>query len=174
MVASFLQSELAEELKNILADLRLKSPQGEKSSINIFEQFLPVPQPQEQKKTEVSSELLENGLVEEQTDPDPFPYIIVRISDGEIKDENSAQTVSVILLIGTYEPDFDKQGYKDIMNIITKIYERFAKMPVLNGKYTIQYPILWAIQDEESYPYYYGGMSLLFETAAVRREHPYA
>ena len=59
-------------------------------------------------------------------------------------------------------------------SIITKIYERFAKMPVLNGKYTIQYPILWAIQDEESYPYYYGGMSLLFETAAVRREHPYA
>ncbi len=174
MVASFLQSELAEELKNILVNFRLKSPQGEKSSIYIFEQFLPVPQPKQQDETKISSELLENGLVEEQTALDPFPHIIVRITDGEIKDENSAQIVSVMLLIGVYEPDFDKQGHKDILNIITKIYERFAKMPVLNGKYTIQYPILWAIQDEESYPYYYGGMSLLFETAAVRREHPYA
>ena len=138
MVATFLQSELAEELKQILSDIQLKTPQGEKSSINIFEQLLPMPEPLDQ--GEIAPELLENGLAEEQTAPDPYPYIVVRIADGEIEDENSAQKVNLTLLIGIFEPDYNKQGHRDILNIIAKIYERFAKFPVLNGKYTIQYP----------------------------------
>lgn len=172
MVAAFLQSELAEELKRIFSDVRLKSPRGGKSSINIFEQFLPMPEPLDQGET--APELLENGLAEEQTAPDPYPYILVRIADGEIEDENSAQKVNITLLIGTFEPDYDKQGHKDILNIIARIYERFAKFPVLNGKYTIQYPVLWTLQDEESYPFYFGGAYLAFEIAAVRREDPYS
>ena len=171
MVATFLQSELADELRKILADFRLKNPKGETSSINIFEQLLPMPKPSD--RMEIAPELLENGLVEEQTDPDPYPYILVRTQDGEIENEDSAQKVNLALLIGIYDPDYSKQGHKDILNIIAKIYERFAKMPVLNGKYIIQYPILWALQDEETYPYYFGGMNLTFEIAAIRREDPY-
>lgn len=102
MVATFLQSELAEELKQILSDIQLKTPQGEKSSINIFEQLLPMPEPLDQE--EIAPELLENGLAEEQTAPDPYPYIVVRIADGEIEDENSAQKVNLTLLIGIFEP----------------------------------------------------------------------
>lgn len=172
MVATFLQSELADELRKILADFRLKNPKGETSSINIFEQLLPMPKPSD--RMEIAPELLENGLVEEQTDPDPYPYILVRTQDGEIENEDSAQKVNLALLIGIYDPDYSKQGHKDILNIIAKIYERFAKMPVLNGKYIIQYPILWALQDEETYPYYFGGMNLTFEIAAIRREDPYS
>ena len=172
MVATFLQDDLAEELKGILKGFLLKNPQGEKTNINVFEQLLPMPEPAAQE--EAPPELLENGLAEEQTAPDPYPYILVRIADGEIEDENSAQKVNLTLLMGIYEPDYDKQGHKDILNIIAKIYERFAKYPVLNGKYTIQYPILWTLQDEESYPFYFGGMNLTFEIAAIRREDPYA
>ncbi|MCM1220571.1 MAG: hypothetical protein NC548_39400 [Lachnospiraceae bacterium] len=172
MVATFLQNELADELKRILSDIQLKTPQGGKSSINIFEQLLPMPEPSGQE--EIAPELLENGLAEEQTAPDPYPYIVVRIADGEIEDENSAQKVNLTLLIGIYEPDYDKQGHRDILNIIAKIYERFAKFPVLNGKYTVQYPILWTLQDEESYPFYFGGVNLGFEVAAIRREDPYS
>lgn len=172
MVAAFLQSELTEELKKILSGFQLKNPQGEKSNINIYEQLLPMPESLNQ--GEIAPELLENGLADEQTDPDPYPYIIVKIEDGEIKDENSAQMVNITLLIGIYEPDYDKQGHKDILNIVAKIYERFAKMPVLNGKYTLQYPILWTLQEEETYPYYFGGISLIFEIAKIRREDPYS
>ena len=172
MVATFLQSELAAELKEILSGIRLKNPKGESSSINIYEQLLPMPEPLPQ--GEIAPELLENGLAEELTAPDPYPYIVVRIAEGEIKDENSAQEVSVTLLLGAFEPDYNKQGHKDILNIIARVYERFAKFPVLNGKYTVQYPILWTLQDEESYPFYFGGMNLAFEVAAVRREDPYS
>ena len=56
MVAAFLQSELADELKKILSDFRLKNPQGERVSINIFEQLLPMPEPLDQ--GEIAPELL--------------------------------------------------------------------------------------------------------------------
>ena len=173
MVVAFLQRDLAKELEKILSEFRLKNPQGEKSRINIFEQFLPMPEAEIIESDKIAPELLENGLLDEQTKPDPYPYIIVRVDDGEIKDESSAQMVNLTLIIGIYESEYEKQGYKDVLNVIAKIYERFAKMPVLNGKYTIQYPILWAVQEEECYPYYIGGMNLTFEIAAVRREDPY-
>lgn len=172
MVATFLQDELAEELKKILSGFRLKNSQGERTAINIFEQLLPMPEPAAQE--EMPPELLENGLAEEITSPDPYPYIIVRVGDGEIENPDSAQTVNINLLMGIYEPDYDKQGHKDILNIIAKIYERFAKTPIFNGKYTIQYPITWVLQEEESYPYYFGGMGLSFETASIVREDKYA
>lgn len=172
MVAALLQSELTDELRKILSDFRLKNPKGETCSINIFEQLLPMPEPSG--RVETAPELLENGLAEEQTAPDPYPYILVRTMDGEIEDENSTQKVNLALLIGIYDSDYNKQGHKDILNIVARIYERFAKMPVLNGKYIIQYPVLWALQDEETYPYYFGGMNLAFEIAAIRREDPYS
>lgn len=172
MVAAVLQDDLAAEFEKVLKDFRLKDPQGNSSKINIFLQNLPMPEPLMQ--GDIPVEALENGLADQLTAPDPYPYIIVRIEDGEIKDEDSAQTVNIYLIIGIYEPDYDKQGHKDVLNIIAKLYERFGKNPVLNGKYTIQYPVSWAIQDEESYPFYFGGMNLAFEMAAMRREDEYS
>ncbi len=172
MVATFLQDELAEELRKIFKGFSLKSPDGGMDKIHVFRQLLPMPEPAGQE--EIPPELLENGLVNGITSPDPYPYIIVRIDDGEIENASSAQMVNINLLIGIYEPDYDKQGHKDVLNIIAKIYERFAKVPVLNGKYTIQYPVTWALQEEESYPYYFGGMGMAFEIASIVREDRYA
>ncbi len=172
MVAALLQDDLAEELKEILKEFRLKNPQGQLSEVNIFQQNLPIPE--SLVREDIPEEMLENGLAEDITAEDPYPYIVVKIEDGEIKDESSAQTVNTILQIGVFEDAFKKQGHKDVLNIISDIYERFAKRPVLNGRYTVQYPILWTLQEEESYPYYYGGLYLSWEVAAVRREDKFA
>ena len=172
MVATFLQDALAEELERIFEGFLLRDPQGELSKIHIFCQGLPIPGVTEQ--IDIPVEQLENGLAQEITREDPYPYIIVRIDEGEITDEASAQTVNTLLLAGVYDDRYDRQGAKDILNIIAKIYERFAKMPVLGGKYTVQYPIQWTLQDEDTYPYYFGGMSIKWETAAIRREDEYA
>jgi len=172
MIASFLQDDLANELIKIFDGFKLHTPAGDLSNINIFKQLLPMPEASDQ--GDILPEQLENGLVNELTELDPYPYVLVRVSDGEIADEASAQTINVMLLMGVYDYNFNKNGHKDIMNMIQKIYERFAKVPVLCGRYTIQYPISWTLQEEESYPFYFGGMNLIWETAAVRRENKFA
>lgn len=172
MIASFLQDDLIEELKRIFKDFVLINKSGEKSALKVYPQVIAIPQSKNQKDLPI--EQLENGLADDKTEDEPFPYILVRISDGEIADESSAQTVNTILIIGVYEESHDNSGHKDVMNIIQKIYERFAKKPNLANKYTLLYPIEWTLQDEESYPYFFGGMSLKWETAKIIREDRFA
>ena len=42
--------------------------------------------------------------------------------------------------------------------------------PVLNGKYRREDPFSWALQDEESYPYFYGAAHMTWSTYATRRK----
>ena len=174
MVATLLQDALVEELKIIFKDLRYKNPQGELSEINVFPQALPIPAPATPPEEE-APEYLEEGLGV--TDPvkveDPYPYAIVRIEDGKIEDIDGDQAVTVLIILGAYNDDLKNQGHKDILNMIQRIYERFAKNAILAKKYECVHPITWTLQEEESYPYFIGGVALSFNTLKIRREDPY-
>ncbi len=170
-IPSVLQNDLMEDIRELLKDYRLQTPQGETSSINVLAQELPIPESKKQK--DIPPEQLENGLAEEITDNDPYPYIIVRVLDGEIKDTADSQSVDILLLIGIYDNGGARQGHKIVLDIIAKIYEHFAKTPVLNKRHTLLWPISWTLQDEESYPYYFGGIEQKWEVAGIRRESKY-
>lgn len=174
MVATFLQDDLVEELKKIFDGFRLKNPLGESSEINVFSQSLPIPAPVAP-PADAEQELIEEGLVD--TDPvkveDPYPYAIVRVQEGKIETIDGAQSVAAFIILGVYDESLQNQGHKDVLNMIQKIYERFAKNAILAGKYELLHPIEWTLQDEESYPYFIGGMALNFGTLPIRREDPY-
>ena len=173
MIAAFLQDDLAEELRNIFQYFRLKDQNGEWVAVNVYPQNLPVPEVQEIPDT-VTDEELEDGVYDAVAQSIPFPYIIVRVSDGEIESPDADQVVDINLLIGVYDKTHDNQGHRDILNIIQKIYERFAKNPILAAHYECLYPMQWALQDEESFPYFFGGMALKFSTLpTIEREDPY-
>ncbi len=176
MVATFLQDDLVQELKKIFDGFLLKSPDGTLSPVNVFAQYLPIPKPAPTPKGDVDPELVEEGLAASDvlTVPDPYPYIIVRVVEGEIKEIEDDQAVETMILIGIYDNDLNNQGYKDVLNIIQKIYERFSKNAILNRRYECVMPIEWVLQEEESYPYYIGGMTLNFITHPIRREDRYA
>ena len=116
MIPTFLQDDLNEELKEILKNSTFKDTNGERKKINVFSQDLPV----------------ESNREDE--DEDPFPYIINKLDSGDIQSEESAHEVKVLLLIGIYDEDRNRQGYKDVLHIINKIYERVAKQNVLNKR----------------------------------------
>lgn len=159
MTASELQDDLIKALNLLFKDTRFMTPllgdDGHQvlSNPNIFGQSLPIRESDEQ--------------------DDPFPYIIVRIDSGDMKGENP-QHVKIRILIGIYDDGYDINGHKDVLNIIQKIYEQFAKNPVLEHKYVMkddpQNPFIWALQDEDIYPYYYGAIEMTWETRAIRRE----
>lgn len=173
MIAHFLQDDLKTELEAIFEHFYLKDPNGRTSKIHVYEQSLPIPEADDIPDTVTDLEL-EEGTYNAQAKEMPFPYILVRVQEGIIEKIDGDQAVDVNLLIGVYNHDRRNQGHKDVMNIIQKIYERFAKNAILANRYECVMPMEWALQEEESYPYFFGGMALRFETASIRREDPYA
>ena len=173
MIATYLQDDRKAELAEIFKNFTLKDPRGKSSALNIFKQSLPIPTVKDIPDT-VTDEELEEGIYDAQANEDPYPYIIVRVEQGTITEIDQEQTVIVNLIIGVIDRDYNNQGHKDVLNIIQKIYERFAKNAILAAKYECVMPIEWALQDEESFPYFFGGMALKFNTIPIRREDPYA
>lgn len=162
MTAFELQDDLIEELQFIFAGTQLDSPKFDNegktvvTGINLFAQSLPIREDDEEE--------------------DPYPYIIVRIDSGDMK-EGSAHLVKIRILIGIFDESNDTNGHKDVLNVIQKIYERFARNPVLANKYVMQdnseNPFTWVLQDEDTHPYYFGAIEIIWETRAIRRENKY-
>lgn len=165
MTAYKLQTDLKEELQNIFSGDAFKTPYQDEtgadqySKLNIYPQSLP----------------LRNNNDQEE-DEDPYPYIIVRIDSGNMI-ESKANKVKIRMLIGIYDEDKDTNGHLDVMNIIQKIYERFAKNPLLADKYIMlndsENPFEWVLQDDDTYPYYFGAIEATWATSAIRRESKY-
>lgn len=148
-----LQNELVKELKRLLSGYSYRTPAGDYTSMNIYPQNLPVN--------------------ETDDDADPAPYIIVRLHSGEDKGtRESFNIVKVVIIICTWDDSLDAQGYRDCMNIIHKLYERFQTNPNLNNKAVFKGEFDWAIQEDNYYPYSFGACSLDFYIAAIRREDP--
>lgn len=169
-----LQEDLIKDLQELFEDYKLEAPDARHGTRNIqvFAQELPIPERKEQEG--IPPEMLENGLAGDVTENNPYPYIIVRILDGEIKDMRESQTVNILLLIGIYDNGNERQGHKKLLDIIAKIYDRYARKPVISKKHRLSWPISWTLQDEETHPYYFGGMEMQWETAGIEVEDRYA
>jgi len=156
VIATYLQDALNKELKELFINETYLNQNKEHEKIKIFSQSLPV----------------ESNREDE--DEDPFPYVINRLIDGSVEDENSAHEVKLMLIIGIYDEDKKKQGYRDVLHIINKIYERFARNNILDRRYVARLPFKWTLQYEDSHPYYFGGIEMSFDTPAIRRENEFA
>lgn len=154
MTATLLQEALVKEIGAIFSGELFKDSAGEYGKMKIFEQNLPIR--------------------EDEDAPDPIPYIIVRLETGTTKSGVDPQEVLVTLLIGYFDDSTENRGHKGVLGIIQKIHERFEKEPMLAHQFMFQDPLDWALQDEESFPYYFGAISMTFQTAAIRKEDKYA
>lgn len=98
--------------------------------------------------------------------------------DDDFKGGVEPQEVFVTLLIGYFDDDAGNNGHKGVLGIIQKIQERFMKEPMLAKQFYFmndeQHPFDWALQDEESFPYFFGAASMTFATAAIRKEDRFA
>lgn len=153
-----LQKALLEEMKQIFSSDIFKDSTGKYVSLNVFEQWLPIRKDEDEQ--------------------DPVPYIIVRIEVAEVKGWTEAQVVETSLLIGCFDDDTNNVGHKTVLEIIQRIEERFFKNPMLASQFMFlnddQHPFDWALQDEESFPYYFGAVRMYFNTPAIRKEDKYA
>lgn len=150
-----LQDDLIEELGSIFAPLLYKTPAGERVPINIYAQHLPIPDTDD--------------------DEDPVPYLIVRLQSGDDDGgRDSSNVVSVVIIAGIWDDSSQAQGHRDVMNIVQKIYQRFAEEPNLKNRAAFTGDFHWQTQEDNYYPYFFGACSMKFNIAAIRREDPYA
>lgn len=158
MTVNSLLDDFKEELKLLFKHFRLKAEDGKHTTFNIFEHDLPVPKGEDE--------------------PEPFPYTIVKAVDGEITTFKSPETVRVVLVFGIYDDDLNNQGHRDILNVIDCVRQRFEKNNLLNNRYRIlnseKYPTRWTIQEDDTYPYFFGGMEMTFAIYNQELEDPYA
>jgi len=173
MIPEFLQDNLIKEIQDIFQGQTFKVPgTDERRELNVYKQEIPFLDAIDTEQ--YTEEQLENGLVDEETLNNAFPYVLVCVSGGTVPmyDQSISSSVNCDLVIGVFDDEHNKQGYRDAMHIINGIVERFAKNPILAKHYVIEEGVEWGLQnyDSDTYPYYFGAVSLPFSIPAPKME----
>ena len=150
MTARELQIAIMDDLAALFKDRQYKDPEGNMVAPSIFKQQLPKRQSEE--------------------DEQPFPYIIVRLNFGNIEAHTDPHTVSVLLVIGAYDDDPANEGHDSVMEMIELIHRHYEERPIIPGTaFKFSLPFNWVLQDEESYPYFIGVASTVWNITEPRR-----
>lgn len=159
-----LQQDLAEEIEDILSDMRFKNPAGSMVQMRAYCQDIP------KRKQEIRKGAL---MPEKEKTEDQYPFCIVKMESGEIFSE--AQKVSVMFIIAIFNDDTQNQGQQELLNVIHRIAEHFIKNPILKSRYRMDQKdgIGWILDDEDRYPYFVGGMIMKWDAFFVEREDDY-
>lgn len=100
------------------------------------------------KSPQVISGYLQEKKPNQKQDPPDFPYVIVRyLTDTDEQEEDKA---SIKIIAGTYSED-TQDGWRDPMNVITKIKEALMKQRFF-GAFKIEYPVKTDLPEEQPYP----------------------
>ena len=151
MNARILQDALVADLTELFKDRRYKKPDGSSAAMSVFSQALPKQQ------------------TEDETEIDPFPYAIVRIDSGLIETQTDPYKVSLLILFGAFDDDPNNQGHRTILEMIELVQQHYEEHPDLAGQFVFTDPCNWALQEEESFPYFFGGIEITFKVPAPRR-----
>lgn len=176
----YLQMAMVEEVKRLTKDILFEKPDGSLSGLNVFPQNLPNARrkpAEEAVRDDGYSEIEDYG----EEDSFYFPWCLVKLDSGKIKEPNGRQTAILVLVFGVYDESDGHEGYQKLLTMYQKIVERFAKNPVLSDQFRLEGEMNWAIQDEDedsasgigTSPYQFGALSMTFSMPGYRREDPF-
>lgn len=151
MIPLRLQSELKERFEKLFADKQYERPPKDAESptekyydqMKVFQQNLPI-------KTKA--------------DDVYAPFIIVQLHTGNQPSTNAKNTVNVYVLVGMFDSS-GSSGYQDVAQALNQVIDDLKKFPKFADHYELdlESSIDWELSEEETYPYYYGGVSLHFK-----------
>lgn len=124
------------------------------TGVNVYEQNLPVVTDDEEDESQF------------------FPYALVKLETGKTADDDSPWVVATEIHFGICDHSKKNIGHRHIMNMIQDVVDRFAAEPLLNQKFRAEQDIEWAVQDEDTYPFYFGGVAISFNVPKIGRREP--
>ncbi len=154
MTPTRLQDCLVADLKQELSNFLLTNAKEERVNFNIYAQSLPA------KK--------------EKSDSEHFPYVVIEATDGdEQQDQDEVNNVcTVMFVIGIYDELENYQGDKDVLNTIEKIIYRLKTKKHYDGCFELTTPMKWLIHEENTYPYYFGGIETHWNMPIINMDDP--
>jgi len=155
MTPRICQAALIEMLEDMFAGKKFIGQEGRKE-LKIFEQNLPIPKRQRDRKAD--------------TDAAAAPYIVVEMNEGAIPDDDSPQLVDFTLVLCAYDKGTDREGHQDVSNIKEDIIQRICSRPYFGGVFTVIKPITWALQKDNTPPYYFGAVSFTCTAPAMTQD----
>ncbi|QGQ95865.1 hypothetical protein EHS13_13760 [Paenibacillus psychroresistens] len=103
-------------------------------------------------------------------DPPDFPYVIIRyLEDDDQQDGNNAK---VRIMAGTYSEDA-KDGWRDAMNVITRIKQALLKQGIIGGCFRVEKPIKTELPEEQPYPEWVALMTISVVMPQIYEEGGY-
>lgn len=147
MSVKFLLDDIEKDLHDVFQGYKLTNQKDELRALNIYQYNLP------EKK--------------EEADEEHFPYIIIRPTDGILDSDHEIATTTIIF--GVYDESENKQGAADLMNMIEK-YKNHLAYSVIVGNYEVIFPITWEMQDEDTHPFYFGGMAIIWKLQNMKQK----
>lgn len=156
MTPIMLQKALKEELERLFEGFfSSENTDYSERAVTVFEQVLP-----------------EN--IETVAEEGKMPFVIVRLSEGEMEQPEDAERVKVIFIFCSQASEWNKSGYADVANMIQRVKERFLKNPVVGDYFTAELPMKWVLQEDDTTDLYYGGVEMDFACPGIRRESRFA
>lgn len=73
------------------------------------------------------------------------------------------------VLFGICDYDKETNGHRTILEMITKITNRFLERPLLDSKFRANQNVSFALQDEDTYPFYFGAIDIKFYVPKIGR-----
>ena len=153
MTPEVLQNELTKELATLFADIEFRNENDKRVNMNYYKQVFP--------------------RKESDDDPDPFPWCIVQLGENKVTNVGLQEQIQeVFLFFGIYYDKYDCQYQHYMLTLFERVKKRFLTKPLLGRYFTALPEITSRMDDEEeaTYPYYFGAMSLSFVMPNYDRE----
>lgn len=145
--------------------------------VKVFAQYLPQPSGVTFDKREYPNTRKFDRLKDYDADDyeSKFPCVIVKLGDMTDTEENSREhsSVKVSILAGVYDESPECQGYIDLLNLQEHIRKWLLEERVLARKFLLKMPMVCSLDELETWPVYFGTMSMTYELARPVRNSDY-
>ncbi len=144
---------LKNEVETALKGFKLRSAKENVIPINVYTQNMPVKEGKDDERM--------------------YPYVCICFDEEGIADRNAEMEVKVYFIVGIIDRAKDKQGYRDVLHIANHLYQHFFRKGIIAGAFRIAYPFKIMIQQDDTYPYFIGGMETQWEMPTFSEEDKY-
>jgi hypothetical protein len=97
-----------------------------------------------------------------------YPAIIVSAQGGTQEELDGFDSVTVTLTVGCFDDSLDQQGYRDCVNLVQRLKDRFCEAGIIRERFPLYAPITWRLNPRGGagatnvYPYFFAEMTVGF------------